>query len=217
MIKCYGQNLSVKCYWLKKFGVKCYRDPPPHHHPPKLVYNHFFTYISALYRPRSFTKQGDNALGSVHPSVCPFICQFVRSLLFWCAAPAVIISPRFCVSNNRTDVVDRLLIIKISLFVTDAGCMIKDVGNDTTSCCGHKVSLVSPLSWWRWCEIRDWLQQSKPWASESRHTCWHAVTFHPMEFGFTLAISCSYHSVSQPILSGWNQRLFISHNAFYCL
>ena len=29
MIKCYGQNLSVKCYWFKKFDVKCYRDPPP--------------------------------------------------------------------------------------------------------------------------------------------------------------------------------------------
>ncbi len=28
VIKRYGQNLSVKCYWLSKFGVKCYRDPP---------------------------------------------------------------------------------------------------------------------------------------------------------------------------------------------
>ncbi len=27
-IKCYRQNLIVKCYWIKKFGVKCYRDPP---------------------------------------------------------------------------------------------------------------------------------------------------------------------------------------------
>ena len=28
MIKCYGQNLSVTCYRLKKISVKCYRDPP---------------------------------------------------------------------------------------------------------------------------------------------------------------------------------------------
>ncbi len=28
VIKCYDQNLSVKCYWPKKFGVKCYRGPP---------------------------------------------------------------------------------------------------------------------------------------------------------------------------------------------
>ncbi len=29
VIKCSGQNLTVKCYWLTKFGIKCYWDPPP--------------------------------------------------------------------------------------------------------------------------------------------------------------------------------------------
>ncbi len=31
-----------------------------------------------FYRPRSLAKQGDNALGSVRPSVCPSVCPSVR-------------------------------------------------------------------------------------------------------------------------------------------
>ncbi len=75
------------------------------------------------------SKQEDNALGSIRPSVCPCVSLFVRALwhaALWHAAADIrglalqsaaknkeesLTVQGVCVSNNRMDAVDRFLIV----------------------------------------------------------------------------------------------------------
>ncbi len=63
----------------------------------------------------ALAKQGDNVLGSVRPSVCMSVRLSVSVRVQQRAKKGHYQSEEFvCVSNNRADAVDRLLMIVIS-------------------------------------------------------------------------------------------------------
>ena len=73
----------------------------------KLFYRHI---VWIIIDHVALAKQGDNALGSIHPFVCLFACPllFVASLQVQGVRPYV--CNQWAYADDRADVVDRLLI-----------------------------------------------------------------------------------------------------------
>ncbi len=89
--------------------------------------------IANYYRPRS---EGDNVLGSVRPSVRPFVCLFVRALLFepfdqkgWnlthyqSSGVCLCVCNQWAYAGNCADAVDRLLIQPGQCRQNQTGCI----------------------------------------------------------------------------------------------